>query len=162
MKPKLYVLVGNIASGKSTFAQMMSLNGAFVVDADTIVNMYHGGRYKLYDEQNKKVYHKAEEEMIKIPLLGGKDVIISRLNHKRKTRLRWIKLAKEVGSDVVAVKFKWESPEIHAKRRMDHDSRGLTFERWLSVAISKHNEREWINPELEKYDKIIEYEKVVK
>lgn len=138
---------------------MMALNGAFIVDCDSVVNMFHGGRYKLYDESNKHIYKKIEEEMVRIPLLNGRDVVINRLNHKRKTRLKWIELAKEVGASVILVKFKWEAPEVHAQRRMDHDSRGLTFERWLGVAMQKHNERDWADPNIEIYDKVINYER---
>jgi len=159
MSCELHILTGTIASGKSTYSQMMALNGALIVDCDSVVNMYHGGRYKLYDHDNKQVYKDAEEMMVRVALKAGKTVVINRLNHKRKTRQRWIDLAKEYNAKSVIVKFKWEAPEIHAERRMKHDSRGLTFERWLGVAMKKAEEREWVDPEIEKADKIITYER---
>lgn len=155
----LYILSGNIASGKSTFALAAALNGAFIVDCDSVTNMYHCGRYQLYNEDKKHIYKKAEEMMIRVAMEHGEDVVINRLNHKRKTRLRWIELGKEYGYKVVLVKFKWSNPEVHAMRRMNHDSRGVSYEKWLSVATEKHCQREMIDKNIEKYDEIIEYKK---
>ena len=47
------LLVGCIASGKSTYCRNAAKAGTIIINDDDIVNMLHGGQYGLYDKKLK-------------------------------------------------------------------------------------------------------------
>jgi len=131
-KPRIEVLVGMIASGKSTYSAKRAQEGAIVINDDSIVTAVHGGVYTLYSKELKPLYKSIEDHILHIAIAMGKDVIIDRgLNLARQSRVRWIALAKSLEAEPIAILFPIESPEVHAKRRTEHDSRGTSYERWL-------------------------------
>jgi hypothetical protein len=88
----------------------------------------------LYDERLKPLYKSIEDHILHCGVLLGRDVICDRgLNISRKSRKRWIALAKSLEVPVHARIFEVYPAEVHAKRRVDTDGRGATFEQWLEV-----------------------------
>lgn len=156
MKPKLEILVGNIASGKSSYAQIKAAHGAIIINDDSVVKCIHEDQYHLYDEELKPLYKSVEHFIVRTALNMGKDVVINRTNQKRKTRLRFRDIGRECGAEIVVVKFPWNAPEIHAQRRVDHDGRGYGFNVWLEVAMRIAGTREAVLSE--EYDKVVDYE----
>jgi hypothetical protein len=68
-----------------------------------------------------------------------KNVVIDRaLDLSKKSRQRWIALAKSLDVSIQAKIFKIEEPNVHAKRRFKDDPRGLTYEHWLEAAEIHH------------------------
>jgi len=128
------VLVGPIASGKSTYARKRAEMGAVIVNNDAIVTAVHGGIYTAYNKALKPFYKAVETFMITTALAMGRDVVIDRTNMNRGTRLRYTSLAKAFGTKAYAVLFQDEGPEVHARRRTDSDSRGWGYEYWLEAA----------------------------
>lgn len=131
------VLVGMIASGKSTYAAKRAKEGAVIVNDDAIVLAVHGGDYSLYDEKLKKLYKAIQLNMITSAILRGRDVVVDSTNRTVKTRQRYLRLAESFDVPCVAVVFPRESEEVHARRRVESDARGLTYVTWLDVA-KKH------------------------
>ena len=132
---KLQVLVGMIASGKSTYAQNAAKKGAIIVNDDAIVNCVHADLYTLYDESLKLLYKSTENHIIQFALAMGRTVIVDRgLNVSERGRKRWLSLAQSMDVTCDAVVFPRSTNEVHAERRTKSDARGLGLEYWDKVA----------------------------
>lgn len=134
MENMIKLLIGMIASGKSTYSACLANNGYIVVNDDSIVNLVHGGLYKLYSDKLKFLYKGIEDFIIKTSINNNLNIVIDRTCLKRSTRLRFVNYAKELNTKIDAILFPIELPEIHAKRRFESDPRGHTYEKWLKVA----------------------------
>jgi predicted kinase len=135
MKPKIYVLVGMIASGKSTYCKQAAKHGKIILNDDAIVNMLHADDYTLYDKNLKLLYKSIENNVISLGLCAGRTVIIDRgLNVSKQGRKRWLAIAKSFDIECEAIILPKDTPEIHAERRYKSDSRGHSYEYWLRVA----------------------------
>lgn len=156
-KPKIEVLVGMIAAGKSTYARKRADEGALVVSHDDLTEMLHA-RYR-YEQEKKAVYRKMEEELVRIAINDGFDVVIDRTHLTRESRRRWIEFgrwphfAEWAEPKVVAVVFPLAAPDPsntiagsvpaqHALRRLRSDARGRCFADWLKVA--EHHYAQWL------------------
>jgi len=139
MKSKIQVLVGMIASGKSTYAKNIAKAGAIIVNDDSIVNAVHADDYTLYDKKLKVLYKSTENHIISIAASLDRLIVVDRgLNGSINGRQRWLSLARALDMKCEAVVFKNEGPETHAQRRSAGDSRGHSFDYWLKVAKA-HN-----------------------
>ena len=144
---ELQILIGMIASGKSSYASLAAKNGYLCLNDDAIVNMLHCD-YTQYSKQLKILYKSIENHVIVTSLAMGKNLIVDRgLNVSLQGRKRIISLANSFDVDCHAIVLKRESPEIHAERRFNSDSRGHTFDYWLNVA--KTHDAIYVAPSLE-------------
>lgn len=136
------VLVGMIASGKSTYARRRADEGAIIISHDDLTEMLHA-RYR-YESRLREMYRRMEESLAWLALDNGRDVIIDRTHLTSESRDRWVKWAKVYNSlstygyrkppiIVIAVAFPIEAPEVHARRRMN-DHRARPYEEWLLIA----------------------------
>jgi predicted kinase len=143
MQAKLQILVGMIASGKSTYCRNAARSGAIIVNDDSIVNAVHANDYTLYDKDLKVLYKSTENHLIAVAIGMGRTVVIDRgLNLSLTGRKRWLALAGSFDVPVEAVEFRIESPKIHASRRVRSDPRGHDFAYWTRVAESHLNDHE--------------------
>jgi len=132
---KLQILVGMIASGKSTYCRSAAQQGVICMNDDAIVNMLHADDYTLYNTNLKVLYKSIENHVIGTALAMGRSVIVDRgLNVSLAGRCRWIALARSFDVSITAVVFKNDGPEEHARRRTNSDGRGHPYEYWLRVA----------------------------
>jgi predicted kinase len=135
MKPKIYLLVGHIASGKSTYCKNAAKAGFIIINDDSIVNLLHADDYTLYDKNLKILYKSIETNIISLGLCLGKSIVVDRgLNVSIKGRQRFIALAKSYDVECHAIIMPMDTPEVHAERRADHDARGHNYDYWLDVA----------------------------
>jgi len=143
MTPKIYVLVGMIASGKSTYCRTASKKGAVIMNDDAIVNMVHADDYTLYDKKLKILYKTLENTVISVGVSLGRNVIVDRgLNISRKARKRWVALADSFDVECHAIVFPKDAAEVHAKRRFEKDNRGHSYDYWLNVATEHDKQYE--------------------
>lgn len=148
MTAKLIVLIGMIASGKSTYCKKAAKSGCVIMNDDAIVNLVHAEEYVLYDKKLKILYKSLENQVISLGLALNKSVVVDRgLNISVQGRKRWLALANSFDVPCEAVCFLNEGPEIHAKRRVEGDNRGYNYDYWLKVA-QKHHES-FVKPSLE-------------
>lgn len=139
----LEILIGNIASGKSTYCKEKAKYGCLIINDDDIVNMLHAHQYQLYSEKYKPVYKSIENAAISSALSLGIHVIVDRgINLTKKSRRRFIGLAHSLDTKVIAVVFPFLSPETHANRRYYSDSRGHDYQSWLEAAKRMQQEYE--------------------
>lgn len=152
---KLYVTVGMIASGKSTFCKRKAGEGAVIVNDDALVTALHGGEYGLYRSQYKPLYKAVELDVITQALGMGLDVVVDRPCFKPETRRRYAAIATSVDVPAACVIFHKDKAEVHAKRRVASDPRGHDFEYWLRVA--KEHEGDYVapDPEAEGFDETV-------
>ena len=141
------ILVGMIASGKDTFIKMLAERGHLIINDDDIVKAVHGGNYLLYDQALKPVYKDVEVAILMDALTLKRPVVINRPNFRISTRRRYIGLAEAHDVPVVGIVFPKETPEVHAKRRFDHDNRGISYEKWVEIA--KVHASQWEEPKME-------------
>lgn len=127
------VLIGPIASGKSTYCKKKAKEGFIIINDDSIVNAMHANNYLLYEESLKPLYKGIENTALHLALSLGKSVIIDRPNYSIGMRRRYIAIANSLDIPVVAIKFKDEGAEEHVKRRMESDGRGSKQEYWEMV-----------------------------
>lgn len=145
---KLQVLVGMIASGKSTYARSAAQRGVICMNDDSIVNMLHADDYTLYDKSLKVLYKSIENHIIGTALAMQRVVMVDRgLNVSIRGRKRWIALANSFDVPCEAIVFKNEGPEVHATRRAQMDSRGHPIEYWMKVA--KRHQSEYQEPSVD-------------
>lgn len=142
---KIQILVGMIASGKSTYAKNAAKHGYLVMCDDAVVTMLYGGDYTLYKKDDKIIHKSIENCIVSCCLLANKKIIIDRgLNISKKSRKRWIVLANSFDVSVDVVVFNNEGPEIHAERRFKSDHRGYNLNYWFEVANKHYNS--WDDP----------------
>jgi len=131
----LTLLVGSIASGKSTYISQNINENVLVINDDAIVNALHGNFYRFYNKKLKPLYKSIENLAISWGLSAGLDVVIDRPNLSPDTRQRYIQLAKSFDcKDIIAVVFPMITPEEAARRRFNSDNRGQNYEYWLRAA----------------------------
>jgi predicted kinase len=132
---KMYVLVGHIASGKSSYCKNAAKVGQIILNDDAIVNLLHADDYTLYDKNLKILYKSIETSILSLGLCLGKSIIIDRgLNVSIKGRQRWLALAKSYDVECHAIIMPMDTPQVHAERRTKHDARGHDYNYWLDVA----------------------------
>ena len=131
--PSVHMMIGNIRSGKSEFAEHLSktIDNAVVVDMDSITEMFHKG-YGSYKESMKTLYQKTEETAIKTALENNIDVIIDRTNVDKKRRAKFIEICKNYTDEIIAYQFPVNTKHL-IKQRMD-GGRGVSQKTWDSVA----------------------------
>ena len=133
------MLIGPIASGKSTICRKWAKDGRIIINDDSIVNAMHAGIYGLYKKENKPLYKSIENHVLCMAVGMGLDVVIDRPCHTRDSRLRYTMLAKSLDTEIMAVCTKREVPRVHAMRRSTYNDRGHSYDYWLGVA-RKHEE----------------------
>ena len=132
---KLQILVGPIASGKSTYAKLMAIEGYITVNDDAIITALHGSDYRLYSKDLKPLYKNLETTIVCYSAALFKNVIVDRgVNISAKGRRRFIGMAHSLDMTCEAIVFDRHKPEIHAQRRFQYDNRGHSYEYWLEVA----------------------------
>lgn len=149
------LLVGMIASGKSSFVKTLAERGNIIINDDSLVMGCHGGNYTLYRKDYKSIYKAAELSIMTSALANKIDVVVDRPNMKVATRRRYIGIAQMFDQPIVVVTFPRHEPLVHAERRFNSDSRGLSLEYWIRVAESHANE--WQEPKFsEGFDNIVD------
>lgn len=128
------LLIGNIASGKSTYATQRAEEGWLVVSDDAIIAMLLADRYSLYSRMNhESVVKGCVFSLVNCLVDAHLDVVVDSA---------WLVMysfrehffVRYADTKIRPIEFLREAPEVHARRRMEHDSRGGTYEMWLEVA----------------------------
>lgn len=135
----LDILVGPMASGKSTYCNKAAKQGAIIICDDDITMMLHGGNYSLYNTELIPLYKAVENTIIQMGLALNRNVIIDRPNYSIKMRRRYIGLAHSLDALVTCRMFPDEGSSIQALRRFKRNSRGLSLIQWTEAAMRHAN-----------------------
>lgn len=139
----IQLLVGMIASGKTTYARRQAKKGALIISHDDLTEMLHG-EYR-YEPELRPVYLAMMVQIAHNAIVAGRDVIVDRTHLTREARSFWLNIAWHSKVEIDAIKFPSRTPEVHAKRRFEADARGRSLEEWLKVA-THHSDQEWLEP----------------
>lgn len=133
---KLYITIGLIGSGKSTWAKKFAIENpnTKIVSGDDLREMFAG--YYLYDINFESILPTITRQIIVELLAAGYDVVLDECNLSRSNRELLVTSLN--GIDCTAVVFVPKSKEWHLNNRYKH-LRGYTFEQWDEV-FDKHIE----------------------
>jgi predicted kinase len=130
--PLLILLVGIPASGKSTWAYRNAKDTIVVSQDDLIEAITPSG----FEYSARAIYAAAEEAIARSALRAGRTVIVDRTNRTRALRKRWIGIAQEARSPVVALTM---SADVQTCRVRNQSRSGprrvceIRMERMISV-----------------------------
>lgn len=130
----LHMMVGNVGSGKSELAAHLvkKLKGV-IVNMDAIQESMHGF-YGGYNRELKPVYRATEDAIIIGALEQGVPVIIDRTNMNKKTRARFINIAKKYTDSIHAYVLPvHEGPFASLIDNRMKKPRGLTRDKWTAI-----------------------------
>jgi len=139
-KATVEILVGMIASGKSTYAAKRAKEGAIIINNDAITLAVHGGDYRLWHHSNQPLYKGVAVAIFTHAATLGRDIVLDQTSMSRHTRATWIALARQFNMKSRVVEFQQFSPEEHGTRRAAGDARhsdSYTVEEWIKIA-EKH------------------------
>lgn len=126
--PTCHLLVGNIASGKSSLAYELGLP---VVSKDAIRYLIGSGDY-VFDRSLEPQIHKIYMEFIKLLSSAGVDFIVDECNVTRASRLKIIKTLPPGYSVVCHVGIdRGEKSHVDARMRDNHGN--TPRETWVKV-----------------------------
>ena len=168
LKPKLIIMVGNIASGKTTWIKQFlsgdnSDEGKWVVlSKDDLRRMLGAGSY-FWDEQLEPIIHRSFTEMLCNFMTWGINIILDETNMDKETRdlyLDFTKYRVSHGYDykTIAVVMPKISRELAIERRCDNkDSAwGFSASTWRNVWEQKQGKFEMPTKEEEDFNEIWE------
>jgi len=129
--PDLYVLCGNIGTGKSSYALTLKKEiGGVVFCNDKMIDLLEG-EY-AYDLEKKNLYNDVKRIIIKKAILRGYDCIIDRTNITKEKRKEYIDIGNFLSCDqIVCVDF-GKGEQHHLYRRLV-ESKGVGVKTWLEV-----------------------------
>ncbi len=150
--PTLEFLVGNIASGKSTWTGTRADQGWLTIENDSLLRSLHGGRY-AWEEQIPGLLDVLAKEIISAAAAASRSVVVDSTNRTKARRAALACIGSDLGMRVRIVVFPREPAEVHAERRFKSDPRGRNRDYWLGVA--RMMEAEWEEPTQDEADEIL-------
>lgn len=150
--PVLEILIGNIASGKSSWTKPRASQGWITVNHDSLVRSMHGGNYD-WERQIPGLKTSLGVLIVETAGAQGRSVVIDNTNRTSSGRLPFVAAAKRAGMKVRAILFPRSSPETHARRRFEADARGMSYDYWLEVA--RLVDQEWAPPGDDEVDDLV-------
>ena len=153
---KFYIMVGNIGGGKSTYIKN-NFPDARVISKDGIRYSLGGGTY-IFDTNIEHIVHYTTIYLTKNLCANQIDtLVLDETNVQKKGRKQFIKIAKENGYLVIAVRLPNFPKEIAVDRRLSnpHDQ----WERTVWEGVWDKFQNKFQAPTLEEgFDEIIQVE----
>lgn len=134
IRPKLYILVGNIGSGKSTWVKQNKKPEDVVVSLDNMRYCFNNGEYKFNVLLEQSMFNTclfALRQFCNCELKP--DIFIDSTNVNRKSREQFIKIGKESSYDVIAVVMPKLTKEESVNRRMNNSHGNTDRKTWEEV-----------------------------
>lgn len=128
---RVYLLIGNIASGKSTWRK--SHTEHFVVSRDDIRYTLCPGKYTFDRELEKAVAAMADAQLEAMLKYGDKDIVIDETNMSKKVRKRTLRLVEKYNAEAIAVCFPDKGRDEHVRRRLRDNHGDLSEVTWNGV-----------------------------
>ena len=129
MKKEIILLIGNIASGKSTLAKQHAKKGYVVISRDSIRYMVGGGNYR-FDKKLEPFIKQSAVEVLRVFLRSGQNLVYDETNVSKSLRKPTIQLAKIYGYKVVAVVLPRLSKEVSVARRLKTPHGNFSKKTW--------------------------------
>lgn len=137
---KVYLMIGRIGSGKTSWARLVAGTNFNVirVGGDDIRSMIK--KDYVFDLQLEPLVEQMVLDLALLVLVKGKDVVIDDRHLSLESRNKICKKIKETFNNMVEIVYVWiKCPDKVALSRRLQDTRGLSEFDWKFVA-KKHNE----------------------
>lgn len=128
---KIYVMVGNIGSGKTTLVKKILVDhpDIVVISRDALRYMVGAGKYVFNSELESHIFE-AARSMIQLVMQGEKfDILVDETNISVKNRRDYLDLAEWFGYEAIAIEMPHLCKKICVDRRMrdphDQDDRSI-------------------------------------
>lgn len=137
---RVYLMVGFIGSGKSTWAKnkVQSEPDLVIVNRDSLRVMIHG-KYG-YSQETEEIVKLLAEEAVALAAQRGFSVVIDETNLTKKKRAAWLELVQKVAintdRELMLEVIHCSESEGNVAYRMQGDSRGLSVKKWVGVLKS--------------------------
>lgn len=130
-KPSVFIMVGNIGSGKSTLIRkLINMHDGVIINKDSLFESMCGS-YGIYDSNKIDFYNDVEFELMRSSLKKGYNVFIDRLNINKEQRTKFINIAKEYTDKIIAYDFGHDNEEGLERRKKNN--RGMPDSVWEKV-----------------------------
>ena len=131
-KPELIILIGNIGSGKSTYAKKYQKRGHIVIARDQLRYAIGDGKY-IFNRDYEPVIWKTELYMFKRFANLGVNMVIDEVGLSRKVRARYIPYAKLMGYKIIAIVMPFLDKKTSVNRRMKNPHGQPSKKLWSDV-----------------------------
>lgn len=143
---KITILVGNIASGKSTYIRDNWEEGTFLISKDDhrkAISSYKNKDY-IWDETLEEFIHDIILDCFEAALyLNIENIILDETNMAIETRAPYVMLAMKYGYELEAIVFPDYGEGVHVERRMsDNHGKECSEEMWREVYNRKKDRYE--------------------
>ena len=153
---KLILLVGNVGSGKSTYAKKIVKENpnCFVVSRDSLRYMVNAGEY-TFDREKETIVHDLAMRCLASLLASGLDVILDETNMNKRSRKNYIDFAKEYeGYEIEAHVMPRLGKEESVKRRLQDPHGTYDKAKWEEV-FDMFSKRYIVPSESEGFDNVL-------
>lgn len=141
MGKNLYVLIGNIAAGKSTWVNNYREH-SYVVSRDIIRYEFGDGDY-LFDYELEPCIDKIVKGQTEGCMVLGNDLIIDETQMTKKSRAWVLALGKKYGYTITGLVFPDRGMESHVEARLGDNHGSITRGMWESIYTRKQEAFEY-------------------
>ena len=132
LKPKFYLMIGNIGSGKSTYITN-KLSNATIVSKDGIRYAFSGGNY-IFDRNLEPIVHSTSVFMARsLCAKQIEEIVLDETNITKKGRSTFINIAKEYDYQVIGIVLPKLDKEVAVARRLTNPHCQPDRELWENV-----------------------------
>jgi predicted kinase len=130
----IHIIVGNIASGKTTLARKLAKSGAMIISLDALRWMRAGGEYE-YDEKWEPILRRSEEKILETAMFYKTDIVLDDARFVLASHRHVVaRLAKEKGYTVVTHVMPRLSMQESVERRLKENfNQKITKKTWENV-----------------------------
>lgn len=121
-KKELMLLIGNIGSGKTTYAKKYVEKGYINISKDNLRFNIGAGKY-IFDRRYEKTIFEVEKKMFQNFCRLGVNIVVDGTNVTRTLRKRYISYAKRYNYKIIGIVFPFLPRKTALKRRFK-DPRG--------------------------------------
>jgi tRNA uridine 5-carbamoylmethylation protein Kti12 len=150
---KLFILVGNVASGKTSWIKkylkfIEKENTPVVLSKDAIRTMMGAGEY-LWDKSLEGVVHDCFIEMLRLFMFQKIDIICDETNMRKSTRFKLLSLAHTLGYNSFAVLMPHITMDETIRRRCQGEESAWGFSKEIWQEVYKRKDEAFVEPTID-------------
>ncbi len=132
MNKELIILIGNIGTGKTTYAPQYVKKGYVAIARDTLRYAIGDGKY-IYNPQYEPIIFTIERFMFHQFLIKGVNIIVDEVGVSKEMRKHYIEEAKRFGYKITAIEMPHLTMKEAVDRRMNNPHQQNDRKLWEQV-----------------------------
>lgn len=129
---RLIILIGNIGTGKSTFAKTYQKKGYVIIARDQLRYAIGNGRY-IFNPRYELAIWRTELYLFREFIDLGVDILVDEVGMNKLMRKRYIRYAKNNGYKITAIVMPKLSKKVAVERRMKNPHGQPDAKMWAQV-----------------------------